>query len=231
MAQGVRALAAKYGGAEFAMHVKGLELPGYDPRGSFGQGLSYAVANRGGCHLSTAIFTMEVFFGLLNPFRTRAKPNFVKLLEDLNCCINSLHGCQFTSYAYLLEPPLTRFTPKVVLGFLMQNVPEITVGLVDFSLYRKLWSSIVGIDVSNAEYLEAGTRIHVLERLMNTREGVSRKDDTLPARLLNEGRGTDPEKRTVPLEPLLEKYYALRGYDANGVPTPATLTRLGLSPA
>ena len=228
MALGVRAMAEKYGGAGFAMQVKGLELPGYDPRGAFGHGLSYAVANRGACHLSTSIFAMEVFFGLLKPYRTRAKPNFVKFFEDLYCCINSLHGCQFTAFAYLLEPALTKYTPKPLLGFLMQNIPEVTVSLVDFSLYRKLWASIVGCEISNSDYLLAGSRIHVLERYMNTREGVSRKDDTLPQRLLEEGRECDPKKRPVPLAEMLDKYYALRGYDNNGIPTEATLKRLGI---
>jgi aldehyde:ferredoxin oxidoreductase len=45
---------------------KGLEMAGYDPRGSWGQGVAYAVANRGACHLSATIFPLEVFFGFLN---------------------------------------------------------------------------------------------------------------------------------------------------------------------
>jgi aldehyde:ferredoxin oxidoreductase len=231
MALGVRAIAKKHGGEGFAIHVKGLELPGYDPRGSFGQGLSYAVANRGACHLSATMFAQEVFFDLLNPYRLRAKANFVKFFEDLYCCINSLHGCLFTAYAYILESPLTKYTPKPLLGFIMQNLPEVAVGLVDSSLYRRLWASIVGVDISNAEYLLAGNRIHVLERYMNTREGISRKDDTLPARLLEEGRECDPQKRSVPLSEMLDKYYALRGYDKDGIPTPATLKRLGIAAA
>ncbi len=64
---------------------------------------------------------------------------------------------------------------------------------------------------------------------MNTREGISRKDDTLPARFLEEGRKCDPEKRTVPIDQMLDKYYKLRGYDANGIPTPERLEKLGLA--
>ena len=71
--------------------------------------------------------------------------------------------------------------------------------------------------------------IHTLERLMNTREGVSRKDDTLPARFLREGRDCDPQKRTVPLEDMLNEYYRLRGFDNQGIPETQTLMRLGLS--
>jgi len=61
---------------------------------------------------------------------------------------------------------------------------------------------------------------------MNCREGIRRKDDTLPARLLREVRMSDPAKRTVPLEKMLRRYYRLRGYDVNGVPTHRLLKRL-----
>jgi aldehyde:ferredoxin oxidoreductase len=229
MACGVRALSQKYGGEEFAIHVKGLEMAAYDPRGAFGQGLSYAVANRGACHLSAFMVALEVYFNLLKPYTTSAKPEFVRFFESLTCCINSLHTCQFTMYAYTFEPPLTRYTPKTLLGFMMQNLPGIAVKLVDFSIYTSLWSAVTGIEISDAEFLKAGDRIHVLERYMNTREGISRKDDTLPPRLLKEGRKSDPNKRTVPLEKMLDKYYKIRGYDSNGIPTESTLKRLGIS--
>ena len=228
MALGVRALSQRYGGQEFAMQVKGLELPGYDPRGSVGQGLAYATANRGGCHLSAFLVALEVYFGLLNPQATRAKPQFTKFFEDLTCCVNSLHTCQFTMFAYLLEAPLSRLTPKPVLGFLMQNLTGLALSLVDFSLYRRLWCACTGLEMSNREFLEAGERIHVLERLLNTREGVDRAQDTLPARLLDQTREEDAQGRTVPLEGMLEQYYRLRGYDPQGAPTPATLERLGI---
>jgi len=228
MGEGVRALSQKYGGEDFAIHVKGLEMAAYDPRGAFGQGLSYAVANRGACHLSAYLVALEVYFNLLKPYTTKAKPEFVRFFESLTCCINSLHTCQFTMYAYTFEPPLTKYTPKTLLGFMMQNLPGIAVKLVDFSTYTSLWSAVTGIDISDAEFLKAGDRIHVLERYMNTREGISRKDDTLPPRLLKEGRKSDTNKRTVPLEKMLDKYYKIRGYDSNGIPTESTLKRLGI---
>ena len=228
MGQGTRELAKKYGGMDFAMQVKGLEMPAYDPRGSYGQGLSYAVANRGGCHLSTAIFAMENFFHLLKPYTIRAKADFVKFFENMYCCINSLHTCQFTAFAYTLEVPLTKYTPKTMLAFMMQYLPEVAVNLVDFSIYTKLWSTTTGIKVSNAEFMKAGNRIHLLERYMNTREGISRKDDTLPERFLKEGRECDPENHTVPLDTMLNIYYNVRGYVKNGIPKKAVLERHGI---
>jgi len=205
-----------------------LEMSAYDSRGSFGQGLAYAVANRGACHLSAYVVGLEIVLGLLKPYTIRAKANFTKFFESLDCCVNSLSSCLFTMFAYCFESPIPKYTPKPILGFIMQNLSKIAIQFADFSLYVKQWSAVTGIKMSSKEFLKAGDRIHVLERYMNTREGISRKDDTLPPRLLNEARGGDPEKRTVPLEKMLKKYYKLRGYDENGIPTEKTLKRLGI---
>lgn len=228
MALGSRALSEKYGGTSFAMQVKGLELAGYDPRGSFGQGLAFAVANRGGCHLSATLVGQEVFLRLLRPHAVRAKADYVVFFESLNNCINSLQTCLFTIFAYLLEPALIRLTPPPMMALLMQELPRIAIPLIDFSLYRDFWCAVTGIDLSRREYLEAGDRITVLERYMNVREGISVIHDTLPERLLKEGRRSDPEMRTVPLEKLRASYYKKRGYDQKGIPTPETLEKLGI---
>jgi aldehyde:ferredoxin oxidoreductase len=230
MALGAKALSEKYGGTSFAMQVKGLELPGYDPRGSFGQGLAYAVANRGGCHLSAFLVAQEVFLHLLRPCAVRGKADYVKFFESLNNCVNSLQTCLFTLFAYLLEPPLTRYTPHPALAMLMQEMPSLAISLIDFSLYKDFWCAVTGIKMSRREYLRAGDRITVLERLMNTREGIWRLHDSLPDRLLKEGRGSDSKNRTVPIEKLRAKYYIKRGYDRNGIPTPRSLRKLGIMP-
>lgn len=229
MALGSRELSRRHGGAEFAMQVKGLELAAYDPRGSFGQGLAYATANRGGCHLSAYMVAQEVYFKLLNPRSSRGKARWVKFFEDLTCCVNSLQTCQFTMFAYLLEPPLARYTPGPMLGVMMQNLPRAAIPLVDFSLYRDLWCSVTGLDISRGEFLRAGERIHVLERMMNLRQGLDPAEDTLPERLLRQGREDDPRGLTVPLSRMLPAYYRVRGYDASGRPTPKTVARLGLA--
>lgn len=231
LAEGTRRLSRKVGGEDLAMHVKGLELAAYDPRGSWGQGLAYAVANRGGCHLSAYMVSLEILTGLLHPFRTGAKAEFVRFLESLTCGINSLQTCQFTLYAYLLEAPLTKYTPRFLLAFLMQHFPKIALRLTFFRPYPRLWAAATGKRMSSAGFLAAGDRIHVLERWMNTREGVSRSDDTLPDRLLRQPREDDATGRTVPLEEMLEGYYRLRGYDRNGIPTRRTLRKLGIETA
>lgn len=228
LANGTRRLAAQYGGADFAIQIKGLDMAGYDPRGAWGQGLSYAVANRGACHLSATLFSLEVFMGFLNPYTTRAKAHFVKFFENLFAAVNSLHVCQFTAFAYVLEEPIVKYTPKWMLRMNMQYLPRIAQKLILIPTLTGLFNSVTGLKLSQAEFLQAGERIHTLERLMNTREGISRKDDTLPARFLREGRACDPLKRTVPLEAMLEEYYRLRGFDDQGIPREQTLSRLGL---
>jgi len=116
-------------------------------------------------------------------------------------------------------------------GLPMQYFPALAVRLVDFSLYTKTWTAVTGISISNSEFLKAGERVHVLERYRNTREGISKKDDTLPVRMFNEGRGCDPEGRTVPLGRMLKKYYKIRGFNQNGRPTKETLGKLKIKPA
>lgn len=228
MAMGSRKLSQKYGGAAFAIQVKGLEMAGYDPRGAYGQGLGYAVANRGACHLSSFPVVFENFLGFLKPHTTRAKPEFVKFFENIYSALNSMDICQFTGYGLTLETPLTKMTPHFVLGFLMQYLPALALSLVDFSIYPDLFSAASGMKLSSRQFLKAGERIHVLERKMNTNEGIRKIDDTLPERLLLEPRKDDPQKRTVPLEPMINKYYKLRGYDKDGIPEKSVLEKLGL---
>jgi len=79
--QGTRRLAAAYGGRNFAMEIKAMGVPGYDPGGSFGQGLSSAAANRGDCHLSAFMVGPEVSFHLLDPENPKA--GYVGFFEAL----------------------------------------------------------------------------------------------------------------------------------------------------
>ncbi|MHA1115949.1 MAG: aldehyde ferredoxin oxidoreductase C-terminal domain-containing protein [Candidatus Heimdallarchaeaceae archaeon] len=228
LALGTKRLAEKYGGKEFAMHIKGLEFSGYDPRGCWGQGLSYSVANRGACHLSASLFTLEAFFSFLKGESKRAKAQFVYYMENLFSAINSLQLCIFTSYAFMLEAPIAKYPPKIFLKIFIRYFPRITQKVLDISIYSKLFETVTGIKQSSRDFLKAGERIHILERYMNTLIGVSRIDDTLPERFLNEGRESDKKKKVVPLEEMLEKYYKVRGYSRNGVPTAKAMKKLGI---
>jgi len=233
LAEGSRAASKKYGGEDFAIHVKGLEMAAYDPRGCVGHGLSYATANRGACHLSSVLFSLEAYLGMASPYATRWKPFMVKFMENVLSAVNSLHICLFTAYAVFLEPPLIKLTPVPLIKQLNQNLSLVALNLMDVSLWPELWHAVLGKTyipyLGMLKFIKAGERVHVLERYMNTREGISRKDDTLPRRFLTEGRKCDQKEHTVPLEKMLGKYYRLRGYDANGIPKKRTLKRLNIA--
>ena len=226
LANGTRKLAEKFGGNEFAMHVKGMELAAYDPRGAWGQGLSYAVANRGGCHLSAPVFSMEGLLHYLQPHTTISKAVYTDYFENMYAAVNSMHACQFTSFAYMLEPFAVKNTPKFLLKLTMQYLPKVALMLMDISVYSKSFEAITGIKLSQKEMLETGKRIHTLERHLNTMEGVDKKADTLPGRLLNEGRLNDKKKYVVPLEKMIKTYYKIKGYDENRIPKKSTLEKL-----
>ena len=229
LANGSRWLSQKYGGVEFAMHVKGLEMAAYDPRGSWGQGLAYAVANRGGCHLSATIFALEVFMKYLNPTTTRAKAKFVRFFESLYSAVNSLQTCLFTGYAYILEDPIVKYSPAPLLKLSMQNFPGLSTKVINIREFIKLFEAVTGIKLSRGEFLRVGDRIQTLERYMNTLEGISRADDTLPGRFLNQNGSANGRNHAVPLERMITQYYKIRGYDNNGIPTATTLKKYGIA--
>ncbi len=228
LALGSRNLSSIYGGSDFAIHVKGLEMAAYDPRGAWGQGLSYAVANRGACHLSAYPLALEVLFGFLKPYTTRAKAFWVDFFENLYAALNSLQTCQFTSFAYILEPFPVRLFPPFVLKTAMQYFPSIAAFFLNFGVLNETYESITGIALSQKEFIKAGRRIHILERYMNTRMGITKKDDTLPGRFLNEGDTKHPVRKTVNLEPMLKEYYRIKGYDPEGKPGDKILSKLGI---
>ena len=228
LANGTRWLSEKYGGKEFAMHVKGMELAAYDPRGAFGQGLSYAVANRGACHLESSVFVTESFMRFMDPHSPKSKARIVKFFETLNTVINSLDICQFTAYAFVLEGLVVKYTPKFLLSWAMTTFPGLAVQFIDISLFKKLVNSAAGHSWSRRDLMKAGERIHVLERLMNIREGITARDDNLPGRFLNEPREDDEQKLTVPLEKMVGDYYRVWNYDSEGIPSRKTLETLNI---
>ncbi|MEE3328563.1 MAG: aldehyde ferredoxin oxidoreductase family protein, partial [Myxococcota bacterium] len=90
LADGTRRMSERHGGREFAMHVKGMELSAYDPRGSFAQGVEYATTNRGGCHVQGASMYMESVGPLtINPQNLRLKADIPIIQQNLACTINS----------------------------------------------------------------------------------------------------------------------------------------------
>ncbi len=106
----------------------------------------------------------------------------------------------------------------------MRNLPKIAVSTTDLSDYCAIMSGLLGYKITRKEFYKAGERIFNLERLMNCQEGITRKDDTLPMRLLKEVRedGAPP----IELNKMLDEYYNLRGWNTNGYPEKELLDRL-----
>ncbi|HSO20521.1 MAG TPA: aldehyde ferredoxin oxidoreductase family protein, partial [Desulfosarcina sp.] len=103
LAEGVRFLSQKYGGRDFAAHVKGLEIAAYEPRSAVGYGLGYATASRGACHLDGGyLIYLEVTGPVtLNPQHLRSKPGWVILDQNLLAAISAGGNCLFTSWTFI----------------------------------------------------------------------------------------------------------------------------------
>ncbi|MFQ5762300.1 MAG: aldehyde ferredoxin oxidoreductase family protein [Candidatus Bathyarchaeia archaeon] len=200
IALGSKLLAEKYGMPDLAIHVKGLELPAYDPRGLKGIGLGYATSNRGGCHLRAYTPTNEVFgVGFkVDPLTTEGKAQLVARMQNYYAAsVDSLVTCKFLTFPF---------------------EPQDFVDLVN---------PLLGWDWSVDELLTTGERIYNLERLFCAREQAG-TNDTLPKRLLKETMPEGPAKgHVVELETMLKEYYSIRGW-RNGVPTEDKLRELDL---
>jgi len=201
LAQGSLRLASRFGHAELSMSVKGLELAAYDPRGFKSMGLAYATSTRGGCHLRAYLIGPEALATpyAVDRFASAGKAALVILYQDLSALIDSLGLCLFTIFA--LNP----------------------------EHYASLLSSVTGEPLDGKQILGIGERIWNLERLFNLREGFTSEDDTLPPRFSQETLPRGHSKgQTVDLDPLLDEYYALRGWETSGVPGAQKLAELRL---
>jgi aldehyde:ferredoxin oxidoreductase len=221
LADGVKRAAAKLGrGSEqFALHVKGQELPMHEPRGKVGVGLGYAISPTGADHLEAEHDPPYEAFGEWD---------------------------QGFSPLGLLEPvDRLDFGPKKVRAFFYaQQVWSLynSVGMCDFvgtpigdlNLHslRDYVNAVTGWDMSVFEMLKVGERANTMARLFNLREGFSAEDDVLPDRLFEplesgalKGKAIDREE----FADALQLYYQMVGWDEGGVPTRGKLAELGLT--
>ena len=136
----------------------------------------------------------------MDPDATEGKAALLKDFQDLTALCDSSGICLFTTFAI--------------------GLPEIAAQI----------RTATGLNISDDEYLLAGERIWNMERLFNLKAGFTKKDDTLPPRLLNEPMPDGPHKgRVVELDKMLPEYYSLRGWDEQGIPTDEKLQQLGLA--
>ncbi|MBI4592966.1 MAG: aldehyde ferredoxin oxidoreductase C-terminal domain-containing protein, partial [Candidatus Rokubacteria bacterium] len=184
--------------------VKRLELPAHSARALKGLSIGYATATRGGSH-HDARPTPQYAPGF-DRRSTADKPAFAVRSQHFTAVGDSLVLCRFTSergYGLYVDEP-----------------------------YARMVRAVTGWDMTVEELERVGERITNLERLFNVREGVRRHHDVLPWRVMHEpipdgpsaGMYCPPEE----LGAMLDAYYRLRGWDADGVPTPARLADLDL---
>ena len=181
----------------------------HEPRGKKGVALAYAVSNRGACHLQGMSYAFERSvtmpeFGwneIQDRLGVTKKGELIARSQDLMSLFDSLKLCKFLLYA----------------GVKVTHMLE--------------WlNAVTGWEMSQSEFTRAGERIFNLKRMYNVRCGVSRKDDTIPTRMLREKRGEGGSADNLPpFESILDEYYTYRGWDKSGVPSEAKLEELGLA--
>jgi aldehyde:ferredoxin oxidoreductase len=210
LAEGVVRAARTIGrGAEaYAIHTKGMELPAYEPRGAKSQGFNYATSNIGGSHCYG--YAGQEIFGAIEPRRV----NRFAEAENADIVIYNQDSTGMGEVGIVCA-----FSRGW--GWFPNN-------------YGKLLAAATGVEyASDTGYLrKVGERIVNLERAFNVREGIGRKDDKLPARMLNEPLHTYDaagEGEVVrEMEQFLDRYYELRGWNKDGIPTAKKLAELGL---
>ena len=209
LAEGVKRAAEKIGkGAEqYAMHVKGLEMPGYEPRAMKALGMHYALSNTGANHCYG--YAQQEMGNprprLVDAAADDGKGDIVKYNQDYVAAVELVNACTFPANN------LELFGLELIANMLVAAIGESKYGSADY-----LW--------------HVGEKVYNLERCFNIREGFSRKDDTLPKRMYTEplqGGMRDGEIIRKP-DVIIDEYYGARGWDSNGIPTKETLARLGL---
>lgn len=204
LAEGVAAAAERFGGADLIPTVKGMELSSYDPRGAASMALAYATSDRGGCHRRAR--PVEVDALAPESRDPDAVAAAVANEQDRRAALWCLVADDFLDAV---------FDPAVVAE----------------------WLAARGYDHTTDELETLGERVWTLVRLYNVREGFGRDDDALPPAIAgagggdsrgdsgaDSGDGVDPDA----FEDLLDRYYAVRGWDQTGRPTPELIERVGL---
>ena len=220
LAEGVRRASQKIGkGSDYyAMHIKGQEIPSQDGRSQQSMGLAQATASRGADHLkgfptidemgypSEAVkrYGEQYMPEIIDGIQTKYKAMVVKDGEDFGTVIDSIGVCKFGTF----------FPPALY-----------------WDRIATALSLVTGFEIDVERLKVIGERIVNLQRMFNVREGITRKDDTQPRRLLEE-RSPSPGRakgHVVYLKPMLDEYYQLRSWDVEtGIPRNEELHQLGL---
>jgi len=206
LGEGVKRASARIGkgSEEFAMHVKGLEIPMHEPRRWWTMALAYATSNIGaGHHQGMPAFLewgyLQPEFGYtekLKPFELEGKAEATKFHQDFHAAFTAMGHCAFT------------------IG-----------GVIPFTIVSKAFSAVTGKETDHYGLLTCGERIWNIKRAFNLKMGITEKDDTLPKRFLEPLPDGAAARKVPPLKEMLKKYYELRSWE-NGKPTRARLEEL-----
>jgi len=206
LAEGVKRAAEKIGkGAEnYANHIKGLEMTGYDIRSLKTAAVGYAVSFRGADHNRHGAYALDIS-GKTNRFKyEKGRAKLVIDIEDLYTIIDSLMICKFSRGVYK--------------------------GFDELAYY---YTIVTGIEMTGEELRRTGERINNLARLYNIREGFTRKDDHLPIKVMTTPVPDETVSKGChitqeELDFMLDDYYENRGWTGDGVPTLEKIKELGL---
>lgn len=201
LAEGVKRASEKIGGEsyKFAIHVKGLELPGYEPRSSWGMALAYATSDRGGCH-QRAWTTKAEILGVLKRFSTEGIAEYVKNVQDERATAFSIIVCDFLPeydikalyYSTGIEYTLDEFIKageRIWNLTRLFNIREAKISRKDDSLPPRMFEDPLPLPPKGEEYIR-----------------LKRED----------------------FEKMLDEYYELRSWDHNGIPLKSKLSELNL---
>ena len=209
LADGTKMAAEKLGrdSDRFAIHIKGLELPGYDIRGIKGAALAFAVSVRGACHLTAGVYGIELGgawwkYDGVDRLSADWKGYEIKSAEDLATAYDLFGICKFSRHMFFLE------------------------GLAELNI------AVTGYEMTDGDMMLMGERVYNLQKMFNVREGMDRKNDILPYRITHEPIPKGVSKGSVvteeELQHMLDEYYMARGWSKNSIPTNVKLASLDL---
>ena len=203
LAEGVKVAADVLGknSKDFAVHVKGLEIPGYDPRGTFGMGIAYATSDRGACHQRAWTVKAELYDPNLQRFSFKDKAKMVKEVQDSIAAFFSLVFCDFAPISTEHCVELWNLST----GFNHTAETYLKAGERIWNLIR-LFNLREGMDPADDD---------LPIRLF--KESFSK------------GQAKDILIKKEDFEKSLKEYYAMRGWNEKGIPTSSKLKELGLS--
>ena len=240
LADGSKRMSDIFGGKEYAIHAKGMELAAYEPRHAVGHGLGYATSNRGGCHLNAGYMVVVEGLGLeVDSLTPHGKAALAITFQNLMEAVSACGSCMFTSYAvlpgFLIDKPNMKLTRIILTAFpyvgpvvnLLNHftkVPQLNIPLVPHGNAVKF---ATGMKSNLAKLLTWGAYGYNAERIANIILGQKADADKLPKRLTDELQNPNNPKTKVPLEQMKKVYYRARGWK-KGIPTWHRLKSLGI---